>query len=160
MKSTSSPVIDVDKNGGRTPMKRDSAPKAGKNRRMPGWISLLISVLFMLCLVVILINITREKPITAEKQKAEIDRITAVVEQAAILCYALEGAYPVSYEYLKENYKLMVNEEEYICILDPSEFANTPPFVFVYAVNPVDTVDPADAIDAVYPDDIVEEGAE
>lgn len=35
------------------------------------------------------------------------------VRQAAVSCYALEGAYPESYEYLKEHYGLRINEELY-----------------------------------------------
>lgn len=33
--------------------------------------------------------------------------------RSAISCYALEGNYPASYEYLKENYGLQVDEEKY-----------------------------------------------
>lgn len=33
---------------------------------------------------------------------------------AMVSCYAIEGSYPESYEYLKENYGLAVNEERYI----------------------------------------------
>lgn len=35
------------------------------------------------------------------------------LRRAAVTCYALEGAYPESYEYLKENYGLAVNEQLY-----------------------------------------------
>lgn len=35
------------------------------------------------------------------------------VRRAAVSCYALEGAYPESYEYLKEHYGLRINEEIY-----------------------------------------------
>ncbi|MDL2300325.1 hypothetical protein LJC01_01625 [Clostridiaceae bacterium OttesenSCG-928-D20] len=36
------------------------------------------------------------------------------IHRAAVSCYAVEGAYPESYEYLKENYGLAINEERYI----------------------------------------------
>ena len=35
------------------------------------------------------------------------------VRRAAVSCYAVEGAYPESYEYLKEHYGAMVDEENY-----------------------------------------------
>ena len=35
------------------------------------------------------------------------------VRRAAVSCYALEGAYPESYEYLKRHYGLKINEELY-----------------------------------------------
>ncbi len=36
------------------------------------------------------------------------------IMRAMVSCYATEGSYPESYEYLKENYGLAVNEERYI----------------------------------------------
>ncbi len=35
------------------------------------------------------------------------------VRRAAVTCYALEGAYPESYAYLKEHYGLAINESLY-----------------------------------------------
>jgi len=35
------------------------------------------------------------------------------VRRAAVSCYALEGAYPESYDYLREHYGLRVNEALY-----------------------------------------------
>jgi len=35
------------------------------------------------------------------------------VHNAAISCYALEGRYPPSYEYLKQNYPVSINENKY-----------------------------------------------
>lgn len=37
----------------------------------------------------------------------------AAVRRAAITCYALEGYYPESYEHLKVNYSLRLNENYY-----------------------------------------------
>ena len=36
------------------------------------------------------------------------------IKRAAVSCYSLEGSYPESYEYLKENYAVEVNEALYI----------------------------------------------
>lgn len=35
------------------------------------------------------------------------------VRRAAVSCYALEGAYPENYAYLREHYGLQINEELY-----------------------------------------------
>lgn len=35
------------------------------------------------------------------------------VRRAAVTCYALEGSYPESYEYLKEHYGVRVSEKRY-----------------------------------------------
>ena len=36
------------------------------------------------------------------------------VRRAAVQCYAIEGRYPSSVAYLKENYGLVVDEEKYV----------------------------------------------
>lgn len=36
------------------------------------------------------------------------------IRRAVVSCYAIEGRYPDTYEYLKENYGLTVDEDKYI----------------------------------------------
>jgi len=36
------------------------------------------------------------------------------VRQAVVNCYAVEGMYPVSLEYLQDNYGLHIDEEKYV----------------------------------------------
>lgn len=36
------------------------------------------------------------------------------IARGAVSCYAIEGAYPESYDYLRENYGIAVNEDKYI----------------------------------------------
>lgn len=52
---------------------------------------------------------------TTERQSKAENLRTAQqsVRNAAISCYALEGHYPQSYDYLKKNYALSVNEDKY-----------------------------------------------
>lgn len=40
------------------------------------------------------------------------------IMRGAIRCYALEGAFPPSYEYLKENYGIQIDEENYTVFYD------------------------------------------
>lgn len=40
------------------------------------------------------------------------------IMRGAIRCYALEGVYPPSYDYLRENYGIQVDEEKYTVFYD------------------------------------------
>ncbi len=86
-----------------------------QSRPVPGWISPLIAILFLGCIIVTLINGTREKPPTEEA----LVRVQSAVRRAAVQCFALEGAYPPDLEYLTANYNLMIDESRYYCELVP-----------------------------------------
>lgn len=45
---------------------------------------------------------------------AESELVRQSIKDAAITCYAVEGAYPDSLEYLRENYFLAYNEDRYL----------------------------------------------
>lgn len=49
---------------------------------------------------------------------AEENLVQEAVRQAMITCYAVEGAYPADIEYLKANYGLAYNENEYFVFYD------------------------------------------
>lgn len=67
---------------------------------------LFFSILFGLCYGISKLNTVSEEQQFKVAQKA--------VVRAAVECYALEGSYPKNLSYLKENYSLMVDEEQYI----------------------------------------------
>ena len=50
--------------------------------------------------------------------KAETESVREAVKNAALTCYAVEGAYPDTLEYLKENYQLSYNEDLYYITYD------------------------------------------
>ena len=52
------------------------------------------------------------------------------VREAIMTCYAVEGAYPESVEYLQENYRLAYDEERYLVNIE-SFAANRSPDVYV-----------------------------
>lgn len=56
--------------------------------------------------------------IDAQSARAETELVHDAVRQAAIACYAVEGAYPADVAYLKENYGLTYNEDEYFVYYD------------------------------------------
>jgi hypothetical protein len=51
----------------------------------------------------------------AESDGAEEKRLAEEsVRRAAVSCYAIEGFYPDSYEYLRDNYHVRVDESKYV----------------------------------------------
>lgn len=50
--------------------------------------------------------------------REETTIVRDAVRQAAVTCYAVEGAYPDSVEYLRDHYQLAYDEERYAVTLD------------------------------------------
>lgn len=67
---------------------------------------------------------------SSAKQK-ELSALRATVENGVTICYATEGIYPESVEYLTENYGLIYDSDKYI--IDYDRFAdNIRPTVRVF----------------------------
>ncbi len=49
---------------------------------------------------------------------AETEMVREAVRQAALTCYAVEGAYPSRIDYLQQHYGLVFDEETYIVVYD------------------------------------------
>ena len=58
------------------------------------------------------------------------EAIRAAVQRSALQCYAVEGVYPSSLEYLEENYGLQVNHKDYYVTYEAFA-SNMPPTVRV-----------------------------
>lgn len=54
----------------------------------------------------------------AASSNAETGLVQDAVRSAVLTCYAVEGAYPTSLDYLKEHYGLAYNEDAYLVIYD------------------------------------------
>lgn len=80
------------------------------NRR--DWIKLL-SIVLVLAAAVLLVN-----RIDTAQDAAETDIVRDAVKNAALTCYAVEGAYPDSVEYLREHYRLAYDEDRYLITYD------------------------------------------
>ena len=61
---------------------------------------------------------------------AETEIVRDAVKNAAITCYAVEGAYPDDVEYLRENYRLAYDAERYLVTYDAFA-SNMIPDIFV-----------------------------
>lgn len=66
--------------------------------------------LFILVLTVVLIGLGEARVSVGQEGVRTAEN---AVRRAVVSCYAVEGAYPESYEYLRDNYGLAVNEEKY-----------------------------------------------
>ena len=51
--------------------------------------------------------------VRSQADKAGCEQLETSVRRAVTACYALEGAYPQSWEYLAEHYGLLVDESRY-----------------------------------------------
>ena len=67
-------------------------------------------VVFVLVAVLIIQDIGRASSVS---DREELELAGRAVRQAAVSCYALEGAYPATYQDLKDRCAIAVNEEKY-----------------------------------------------
>lgn len=56
--------------------------------------------------------------LTSASDGAELKLVRDAVKNAALTCYAVEGAYPEDIDYLREHYGLAYNEERYVIYYD------------------------------------------
>ena len=73
----------------------------------------LLVIVVVLVAAVMLVN-----RIDTAQDTAETDIVRDAVKNAALTCYAVEGAYPDSVEYLREHYHLAYNEDRYMITYD------------------------------------------
>ncbi len=73
----------------------------------------LLCIVAVLAAAVLLVN-----RIDTAQDKAETDIVRDAVKNAALTCYAVEGAYPDSVDYLREHYRLAYDEDRYLITYD------------------------------------------
>ncbi len=76
-------------------------------------IARIIAIVAVLALAVVLIS-----RIDTVQGTAETEIVRDAVKNAALTCYAVEGAYPNDVEYLREHYRLAYDEERYLITYD------------------------------------------
>ena len=69
----------------------------------------ILAIIVALVLAVLLVN-----RIDTAHETAETEIVRDAVKNAAITCYAVEGAYPDDVSYLRDNYRLAYDEERYV----------------------------------------------
>ncbi len=72
--------------------------------------TLLSALLFLLIFVVFLFGVSKasESSVTEQKQS-----LSDAIDRAVIQCYATEGRYPESFEYLRENYGIIYDDDQF-----------------------------------------------
>ena len=76
----------------------------------------IIAVALFVIIAVLFLNGLRQASASSKNESARI--ATESIMRAVVSCYAVEGRYPESYEYLKENYGVSVDEKKYIVHYD------------------------------------------
>jgi hypothetical protein len=84
------------------------------NRKSRRWIAIVLAVVLLLALI--LGPIGRQISQDLEEQSSQTVRDTVL--RSAVQCYAVEGAYPSSLEYLEKHYGLVINHRKYIVSYD------------------------------------------
>ncbi len=51
--------------------------------------------------------------VSAKSGEAQTELVRGAVKRAAVTCFAVEGAYPSTLDYLKQNYGLIYDEDSY-----------------------------------------------
>ena len=73
----------------------------------------------LLVIVVVLVAaVMLVSRIDTAQDSAETDIVRDAVKNAALTCYAVEGAYPDSVDYLREHYHLAYDEDRYMITYD------------------------------------------
>ena len=94
---------------------------------------LLLAAVVLAVLVLVCVLVSSAGGSAAKESGAAA--IREAVEQSARQCYAVEGVYPPSLQYLCDNYGLQVNTEDYY-IRYTAYASNLPPEVRVTAKHP------------------------
>ncbi len=87
-----------------------------KNKKMPFGIE---NIIFVIIFAVIAVStVTSVRQIHIKQQAEALRSAEETILKGVITCYALEGSYPSSYEYLKENYGISVDENRFNVFYD------------------------------------------
>ncbi len=79
-------------------------------RRDIAALAVFVAIVLVFCLAV--------DKLTHASGSAELSLVRDAVKNAALTCYAVEGAYPDDLEYLREHYGLGYNEARYMVYYD------------------------------------------
>ena len=72
---------------------------------------LLLKCLFILAFVVLVVLGVQYADEYSKDE--DLKRVNDTILQLSLKCYSIEGKYPKDIEYLKENYGLLLNDEDY-----------------------------------------------
>ncbi|MBO2515888.1 MAG: hypothetical protein CW338_01240 [Clostridiales bacterium] len=93
------------------------------------WIAVIVAVILVAAGVMLIDSIASRQDMQ-EKQLVE-----EALRKAVLTCYAIEGQYPPSIDYLRVNYGLSYNEDKYVVEYDNHGMANYFPEYTVYELG-------------------------
>ena len=82
----------------------------GANRGL--WIT---GIVFLLLALLFVLSLTSTKQSSAAREEGVLD---SALRRAIVTCYAVEGRYPPSLDYISENYGVLVDETRYSVFYD------------------------------------------
>ena len=88
-------------------------------------------IIIALALVVLILAATLVGRVDNRQKETETESVREAVLNAALTCYAVEGAFPAELSYLTEHYGLLYDEEQYIIYYDAFA-SNLPPEIRVH----------------------------
>jgi uncharacterized protein (DUF4213/DUF364 family) len=78
-----------------------------------------ILVLSLVLIAAIIASVSYGMKTAAAQNEAEATRtLEDSIKRAAISCYAIEGCYPPTLDYLRENYGVYIDDEKYMVYYD------------------------------------------
>ena len=87
-----------------------------------------VKILFIAALLVLAVSLVNR--IGSSQEAAETEIVRDAIKNAALTCYGVEGAYPDSLEYLRQNYHLAYDEDRYLVTYDAFS-SNLIPAIYV-----------------------------
>ncbi|MBQ6116611.1 MAG: hypothetical protein IJL08_04715 [Oscillospiraceae bacterium] len=96
-----------------------------RKKRKTGWLTLILALALTAALLALLFGHSG-RDVSEEGAAA----IREAVRRSALQCYVVEGAYPPDLQYLKDNYGLQINTEDYYVAYDCFA-SNLPPSIRV-----------------------------
>lgn len=81
-----------------------------KKIKRPLWGYLTSVLILAACLYLLLVGTGQ---IAARTKSEQLDVLTQAIERASVQCYAIEGRYPPSVEYMEEHYGLSIDHDKY-----------------------------------------------
>jgi hypothetical protein len=103
-----------------------------KRKRLPVDLRPAVSIAVFLCILGLLLKGTSAMHSTADS--SQIDSLRQAILRSAVHCYAMEGAYPESIDYLKEHYGISWDSSKYIVDYEITG-SNLMPDVSVFAIG-------------------------
>jgi hypothetical protein len=102
--------------------------KRTKSNKAAIVLTLAVFVAFAIFVVVMLGNAA------AKSEEEEIRAVEDSIRRAVLSCYAFEGFYPNSIEYLVENYNLVIDDERFVIFYEQIA-DNLMPVIVVHAIG-------------------------